>query len=201
MLNVAVLLSGRGSNFIAIHEAILRKEIKNARIACVISNKSDAAGLEYAKQAGLDAIVLPPKNYANRLDYDKAILDILKEKEVGLICLAGYMRIVTESLVDAYFGRMMNIHPSLLPAFPGISAQQQALDYGVRYAGCTVHFVDGGMDSGPIILQAIVDVLADDTEESLAIRILREEHKIYPKAVDLFAEGKLAIKGRKVVIK
>lgn len=197
MINIAVLLSGRGSNFTSIHRAILNGLV-DGRIVCVISNKADAGGLEYAKRQGIHAVFIDPENKAN---YNSTLEKELEQSGADLVCLAGYMKIVPKSLVDKYYGRMMNVHPSLLPAFPGLDAQKQALDYGVRLAGCTVHFVDSGMDTGPVILQTAVPVYAGDTVQSLSDRILVEEHKIYPKAVALFADGKLSLSGRQVSFK
>lgn len=196
---IAVFLSGRGSNFRAIHDAILEGKI-NAAIALVFSNREEAPGLTIARQRGLETFVLNPKLFPNKEEFDREIMKELLKREVDLICLAGYMRILTPVLCQAFRHRIMNIHPALLPSFPGLHAQKQALDWGVRYSGATVHFVSEEVDMGPIILQAVVPVLQDDTEENLAERILREEHRIYPEAVRLFFEGKLEIRGRRVYI-
>lgn len=196
---IAVFLSGRGSNFRAIHDAILEGKV-NAAIVLVFSNREEAPGLAIARQRGLETFVLNPKLFPNKEEFDREIMKELLKREVDLICLAGYMRILTPVLCRAFRYRIMNIHPALLPSFPGLHAQKQALDWGVRYSGATVHFVSEEVDMGPIILQAVVPVLQDDTEESLAERILREEHRIYPEAVRLFFEGKLEIRGRRVYI-
>jgi len=196
---VAVFLSGRGSNFRAIHDAILAGKI-NADIVLVFSNRQEAPGLAIARERGLETLFLNPKLYPTREDYDREILRELLKREVDLVCLAGYMRILTPVLCQAYRHRIMNIHPALLPSFPGLNAQRQALEWGVKYSGATVHFVSEEVDMGPIILQAVVPVFQDDTEESLAERILKEEHRIYPEAVRLFFEGKLEVRGRRVFI-
>lgn len=196
---VAVFLSGRGSNFRAIHDAILAGKI-NADIVLVFSNRPEAPGLAIARERGLETLVLNPKLYPTREEYDREILRELLKREVDLICLAGYMRILTPLLCRAFRHRIMNIHPALLPSFPGLNAQRQALEWGVKYSGATVHFVSEEVDMGPIILQAVVPVLQDDTEDSLAERILKEEHRIYPEAVRLFFEGKLEVRGRRVFI-
>jgi phosphoribosylglycinamide formyltransferase 1 len=196
---IAVLISGRGSNFRAIHDAIRDGRI-GAEIALVLSNKKDAPGLVSAEERGLDGLFLDPKNFASREDYDREVVRRLDEKNVDLVCLAGYMRILTPILCRSYVNRIMNIHPALLPAFPGLNVQQKAIDWGVRFSGCTVHFVAEEVDMGPIILQSAVPVLQNDTEESLAARILVEEHKLFPEAVRLFFEGRIEVRGRKVYI-
>ncbi len=198
-MKIAVLLSGRGSNFIAIHEAISSGLIKDTSIVAVISNKEDAPGLSYAKKAGLNALFVDPKQATGREAYDQIISGLLEPLGVDLICLAGYMRIMSDPFVQRYYGRMINIHPSLLPSFPGLHAQKQALDYGVKVSGCTVHFVDGGMDSGPVIAQTAVPVYDNDTEDKLSARILIEEHKLYPYVISLFAAGKVSLRGRSVI--
>jgi phosphoribosylglycinamide formyltransferase-1 len=206
MTNIAILLSGRGSNFIAIKEAIDSGVITTAQISCVIGNKFVAQGLSTAQNFGINTFFIDPATHKddngklNRKAYDTDILKILKSRNVDLICLAGYMMVVSDVLVDEYYGRMINIHPSLLPAFPGLNAQKQALDYGVRVSGCTVHFVDKGVDTGPIIMQATVPVYGDDNEYTLSQRILKEEHCIYTKAVALYTGGYLKIDGRIVKI-
>lgn len=200
MKKIAVLLSGRGSNFKAIYSAIENGEIKNAEIALVISDKKDAKGLVFAVEKNLNAVFVDPKNFNDRLSYDLYLVDILKKNSIDLVCLAGFMRIITPEFVDAFKNRIINIHPSLLPSFPGLHAQKQALEYGVKVTGCTVHFVDAKVDNGPIILQEAVPVKEGDTEDSLSERILKCEHKIYPEAVKLFIEGKIVIEGRKVRI-
>ena len=196
---VAVLLSGRGSNFRAIHDAIREGRI-NAELALVVSNRAEAPGLQTARERGLEALFLDPKAYPSKEAYDEAIVAELRKREIDLVCLAGYMKIVTSLFCQAFRHRIMNIHPALLPSFPGLHAQKQAVDYGVRYSGATVHFVSEEVDAGPIILQAVVPVYQDDTEETLANRILIFEHEIYPEAVRLYFEGKLEVKGRKVYI-
>lgn len=196
---VAVLLSGRGSNFTAIHDAMIQKKI-NADIVLVFSNKADAPGLQTAKERGLETLYLDPKAFSSRDDYDAAIIDELRKRDVDLVCLAGYMKIITPLFCRSFRNQIMNIHPALLPSFPGLHAQKQAVDWGVRYSGATVHFVWEEVDMGPIILQAAVPVLQDDTEETLADRILEQEHTIYPEAVRLYFEGKIEIRGRKVYI-
>ncbi len=197
---IAVFLSGRGSNFKAIHDAILSGRI-NGDIVLVFSNKKDALGLGIAQERNLETLYLNPKEFDSREAYDQAIIDAAKQKDVELICLAGYMKILTPLFCNAFKNRVMNIHPALLPSFPGLHVQQKAIDWGVRYSGATVHFVTADVDMGPIILQAVVPVLQDDTEETLSERILKEEHKIYPEAVQLYFEGRLEVKGRRVTIK
>lgn len=199
MKKIAVLLSGRGSNFISIKKKIDEGLIKG-EIVAVISNKADAKGLETAREAGLDAVWLNPKDFDGREAYDAEIVRILKSKGTDLVCLAGFMRIITPVFCEAFRNRILNIHPSLLPSFKGLDAQKQAFDYGVKFAGCTVHFVDEEMDNGAIILQAVVPVLDTDDDRDLSERILKEEHRIYPEAVRLFCEDKLRVEGRKVFI-
>ncbi len=196
---IAVLLSGRGSNFEALREAADGGRI-NATIALVLSNKADAPGLLKAGAAGLETLFLDPKASPTREAYDEAIVRELDARGIDLVCLAGYMKVLTPGLCDAYKHRIMNIHPALLPSFPGLHVQQKAIDWGVRFSGCTVHFVAAEVDMGPIVLQAVVPVLQDDTAETLAARILVEEHRIYPEAVRLFFEGRLEIRGRRVFI-
>ncbi|HEY5932850.1 MAG TPA: phosphoribosylglycinamide formyltransferase [Nitrospira sp.] len=202
-LRVAVLASGRGSNLQSVINAIEAGQVQ-AQIVAVISNKKDAVALERARKHGLTDIFVDPKPFAGRTDsreaYDGSLLEILQQHEVELVLLAGYMKIVTAVLVNPYANRMMNIHPSLLPSFPGLDVQKKAIDWGCKLAGCTVHFVTEGVDEGPIIIQAAVPVLDDDTPETLAARILVQEHKIYPRAVQLFAEGRLRVDGRRVLI-
>lgn len=197
---IAVFLSGRGSNFRAIHDAILAGKI-NADIVLVFSNVDNAPGLQSARERLLETLYLNPKLYPNREEYDKEILKEVRKREVDLICLAGYMRILTPLFCREFKHRIMNIHPALLPSFPGLHVQKKALEWGVRFSGATVHFVSEEVDMGPIILQAVVPVLQDDTEESLSDRILKEEHKIYPEAVRLFFEGRLEVRGRRVFIR
>lgn len=202
-LRVAVLASGRGSNLQAIIDAIETGQVQ-AKIVAVISNKKEAVALERARKHGLTEVFVDPKPFAGRPDsrdaYDRELLEILKKHDVELVLLAGYMKIVTGVLVNAYANRMMNIHPSLLPSFPGLDVQKKAIEWGCKLAGCTVHFVTEGVDEGPIILQAAVPILDDDSPDSLAARILVQEHKLYPRAVQLFAEGRLRVDGRRVLI-
>lgn len=202
-LRVAVLASGRGSNLQAVIDAIEAGQVQ-ATIVAVISNKKDAIALERARKHGLPDLFVDPKPFAGRPDgreaYDHALLDILTKHDVELVLLAGYMKIVTAVLVNAYANRMMNIHPSLLPSFPGLEVQKKAIEWGCKLAGCTVHFVTEGVDEGPIILQAAVPIFDQDTSDTLAARILEQEHKIYPRAVQLFAEGRLRVEGRRVLI-
>ena len=196
---VAVLLSGRGSNFEAIYQHSL-KEDANFEVAAVISDKREARGLERARQLGLKAYHVSPRELKPKEVYENKILEILETREIELVCLAGYMRIVGGVLLSGYEGRIMNIHPALLPAFPGLYAQKQALDYGVKISGCTVHFVDAGVDTGPIILQKAVQVKENDSEAALAQRILAEEHRLYSRAISLFFANRLKFQGRRVII-
>ena len=196
---IAVLLSGRGSNFLAIHDAVKKGDI-NADISLVFSNKKEAQGLLHAQKLSLETLYLNPKEFESKEDYDEEIHKEVKKRDIDLICLAGYMKILTPGLCNKFENRIMNIHPALLPSFPGLHVQKKAIDWGVRYSGATVHFVTASVDMGPIILQAVVPVLQDDTEESLSNRILKQEHKIYPESVKLYFEGKLLVKGRKVHI-
>ena len=204
LLKLGILISGRGSNMESILKAIKKKSIP-IEPAVVISNKPDAKGLEIAKKLGVKTDVVQSKGFeGTRWEYDKKIIATLRKHGItqsnGLVCLAGFMRIISPEFVKKFKNRIINIHPALLPAFPGLDSQRQALEYGAKFSGCTVHFVDAGMDTGPIIIQSVVKVREDDTEESLAKRILREEHKIYPEAVGLFANNKITVKGRKTVI-
>lgn len=196
-VKIAVLVSGRGSNLQALIDSIEKGHIKNAAVSVVISNKADAYALERARNYGIAGVFLDPKGL-DKAEYDRKILNVLKEYDIDLLLLAGYFRLLGDEIIEAYRNRILNIHPSLLPAFKGLHAQRQAFEYGVKVAGCTVHFVDEGLDSGPIILQSCVPVLSDDTEETLTARILEQEHIIYPEAVRLFVEGKLKIEGRNV---
>ena len=202
-LRVAILASGRGSNLQAVIDAIEAGHVQ-AQIVAVVSNKKDAVALERARKHGIKDLFVDPKPFVGRPDsreaYDRALLEILQQQEVELVLLAGYMKIVTAVLVNAYANRMMNIHPSLLPSFPGLDVQKKAIDWGCKLAGCTVHFVTEGVDEGPIIIQAAVPILDGDTPDTLAARILVQEHKIYPRAVQLFAEGRLRVDGRRVFI-
>ena len=200
-LRVGVLASGRGSNLQALLDASARPGYP-AEVVLVISDRERAAGLDRARAAGVEALFVNPKDFGDREAFDLALVREFTARGVGLVCNAGYMRILSVAYVRAFAGRAMNIHPSLLPAFPGLHAQRQALEHGVKVAGVTVHFVDEGpVDTGPIILQASVPVQADDTEESLSARILAEEHRLYPEAVRLFAEGRLEVVGRRVIIR
>lgn len=196
--NLGVLISGRGSNLQAMIDAV-RDDRLDARIALVISNKADAYGLERARAAGIETLVLSHKAYASREAFDAAMIDALRAREVDLVCLAGFMRLLSASFVDAFPNRILNIHPALLPAFPGLDAQRQALEHGVRLAGPTVHFVDAHLDSGPIVMQAAVPVRDDDTVETLSERILVEEHRIYPEAIQRVLDGGWRIDGRRVI--
>lgn len=198
MIRLGILLSGRGSNFAAIAARIESGDLQ-ARIEVVISNRPEAAGLEIARQRGIPAISIPSRGL-DRETYDQTLLAELVKWDVELVCLAGYMRLLSASFIRAYPMRILNIHPSLLPAFPGLDAQHQAVAHGVKYSGCTVHFVDENLDSGPIVRQAVVPVLDDDTAETLAARILAAEHRIYSEAIALVASGNYRIEGRRVVI-
>jgi phosphoribosylglycinamide formyltransferase-1 len=199
-LAVGVRASGRGSNLQALLEACAAPRFP-ARIAVVVSDREQALALERAEAAGVPAVWVSPKDFGDRAAWEAAVIAELRARDVGLVCLAGFMRLLSPAFVRAFHGRILNIHPSLLPAFPGLHAQRQALDHGVRVAGATVHFVDEGLDSGPIVLQAAVAVEPGDTEDTLAARILTEEHRLYPAAVRLFAEGRLEIAGRRVIVK
>jgi len=194
---LAVLVSGRGSNLQSIIDAIDRGAL-DATISVVISNRADAAGLLRAREAGIEAIWLNPRDYPDRDAYDRAIVEHLKARDVGLVCLAGFMRLVGSPLLEAFQDRVLNIHPSLLPAFPGLDAQRQALEHGVRVSGATVHLVTADLDGGPIVLQSAVRVLDDDTVDTLSERILVEEHKIYPEAIRLVLDGGWHLKGRRL---
>jgi len=195
---IGVLLSGRGSNFVALADSVQAGRIPDAEISMVISNREDAPGLVRAAERGIPARVIPSKGI-EREAYDRLVVAALQEARADLVCLAGFMRLLSPHFVAAFRGRILNIHPSLLPAFPGLEAQRQALDYGVKFSGCTVHFVDENLDAGPIVVQAIVPVQPGDTEETLAARILIEEHRIYTEAVRLVLSGKFRIEGRRVL--
>ena len=197
---ISVLVSGRGTNLQAVIDAIESGEIINAEIACVISDKADAFALERAKKHHIEGIFVDPAAFASRQEFDDKVLEILQNKETDLVLLAGYLRIISGSLISAYKNKMINIHPSLLPSFKGLHAQQQAIDYGVKYSGCTVHFVEPELDSGPIILQKVVPVLENDTAQTLANRILIEENKAYRDVVKWFVENKIEVCGRQVII-
>ena len=202
MQKLGILISGRGSNM----EAIL-KTIKNKKIpikpAVVISNSSNARGLKIAKKFGVKTEIIVSKEFnGSRWDYDKKIITVLQKYGVtpknGIVCLAGFMRIISPQFIRKYKNKILNMHPALLPAFPGLDAQKQAIEYGVKYSGCTVHFVDDGVDTGPIIIQSVVKINKNDTEETLAKKILKQEHKIYPEAVRLLAEKKIRVYGRRI---
>jgi len=195
---IGVLLSGRGSNFEALADSIASGRIPNAEIAVVISNREGAPGLERAKSRDIATRAIPSKGL-ERETYDRQVVAVLNEHKVDLVCLAGYMRLLSPYFVSAFPNRILNIHPSLLPSFPGLESQRQALEYGVKFAGCTVHFVDENLDAGPIVLQSVVSVKDDDTEDTLSARILQEEHKIYSEAVRIVLEGRYKIKGRRVI--
>ena len=199
-ITIGVLASGRGSNFQAIIDAIEAGRL-GARVGLLVSDRADSQALSRARRHEIKAVFLDPRAYGSREMFDQALVEILNAHQVELVCLAGFMRILTRTIIDAFPNRIMNIHPSLLPMFPGLHAQRQALEHGVKVSGATVHFVDAGVDSGPIILQASVPVSDDDSEETLSARILMEEHKIYPRAIQLFAEGRLTVVGRCVYIK
>jgi phosphoribosylglycinamide formyltransferase-1 len=196
---IGVLLSGRGSNFEALAESVAAGRIPNAEIALVVSNRENAPGIERARARGIEARVIPSKGL-EREAYDKLVAAALKERKVDLVCLAGYMRLLSPYFVAAFPNRILNIHPSLLPAFPGLEAQRQALEHGAKFSGCTVHFVDEHLDAGPIVLQAAVPIEDSDTVEKLSERILREEHRIYSEAVRIVIEGRYRIENRRVLV-
>lgn len=196
-LRLGVLASGRGSNLQAIIEAGKAGTV-DALVVIVVSDVANARALELARRYGIEAVFADPRLHATNEEFDAAVIDLLRKHEVELVCLAGYMRLLSSSFIEAYAHRIMNIHPALLPAFPGLHAQRKTVQYGSKFSGCTVHFVDEGIDTGPIIIQAVVPVLDDDTEETLSARILVSEHQIYPQAIQLFAEGRLEIRGRRV---
>jgi phosphoribosylglycinamide formyltransferase-1 len=200
LLKLGILISGNGSNLQSIIDNIEKGSLK-AIIKIVISNNPEAYGITRAKKHGIPVVVLKNGDFKNKEEFNLELIRILKNNYVDLVILAGFMRIITPTLLKAFPHKIMNIHPALLPSFPGIHGQKQALEYGVKLSGCTVHFVDEGVDTGPIIIQSAVQVFDDDTEETLAARILEEEHRIYPQAIQFFAEGKIEIKGRKVRIK
>ncbi len=194
---IGVLISGRGSNLQALIDAGTRGEL-GGEVAVVVSNVADAPGLERARRAAVPAVVLDHRG-RKREDYDAEVVSILQEHGVELVCLAGFMRLLSPTFVQAFPGRILNIHPALLPAFPGLQAQRQAFEYGVKVSGATVHLVDEGLDSGPIVAQEAVPVRSDDTAESLAVRILEVEHRLYPRAVRLLLEGRSRVEGRRVI--
>lgn len=199
MKHIGILLSGRGSNFVAIADSIDAGRIPNARIAVVISNRPEAPGIEIARQRGLNAVVIPSKGRV-REEHDAEVVRVLKENRVDLVCLAGYMRLLSTGFIQAFPQQILNIHPSLLPAFPGLDAQRQAFDYGVKVSGCTVHFVDEHLDHGPIIAQKAVPVLDTDDDHALAARILEQEHRAYSEAIRIVLEGNYEIRNRRVVL-
>jgi phosphoribosylglycinamide formyltransferase-1 len=196
-MRLGILLSGRGSNFLAIADAVNGGKL-DAEIAVVISNRPEAPGIEAARSGGLHAVVLPSRGLDREI-YDRQLIAELEKSRVDLVCLAGYMRLLSGHFIRSFPMRILNIHPSLLPAFPGLDAQHQALDHGVKFSGCTVHFVDEGLDSGPIIKQAVVPVQDDDTAETLSERILKEEHRIYSEAIALVCAGRYRVEGRRVM--
>jgi phosphoribosylglycinamide formyltransferase 1 len=198
MKNLGILLSGRGSNFVAIADSVAAGRIPDARISVAISNKAGAPGIEIARQRGLTALVIPSQGQP-REEHDRRVVSALKEHKVDLVCLAGYMRLLSPWFVQQFPQRILNIHPSLLPAFPGLEAQQQAFAYGVKVSGCTVHFVDEELDHGAIVVQRATPVLDSDDEHSLAARILEQEHIAYTEAIKIVLEGKFAIVGRRLV--
>jgi phosphoribosylglycinamide formyltransferase-1 len=198
MSDIGVLISGRGSNLQALMDAIAERRL-NARIAVVISNKPGAGGIDHARAAGIDALVMDHRGYPSRDAYDAALAEVLQSRNVSLVCLAGFMRLIGSTLLDAFPQRILNIHPSLLPAFPGVDAQRQALEHGVKVSGATVHLVTNELDGGPIVMQAPVPVRDDDTVDSLSARILIEEHRIYPAAVRLVLQGGWTVQGRRFV--
>ena len=196
---LGVLVSGRGTNLQSILDAIGKGEVP-AEVGVIISNKETAPALERGRQHGVESIFLNPKDFASREAYDRELVALLNARDIDLVCLAGYMKILTAGFIRAFAGKIINIHPSLLPAFPGLDVQQKALDHGVKFAGCTVHFVEEEVDTGPIVLQAVVPVQDGDTTETLSARILEQEHQIYPRAIQLIAENRLRIQGRRVLI-
>jgi phosphoribosylglycinamide formyltransferase 1 len=195
---IGVLLSGRGSNFVALAESVSAGRIRNAEVAIVVSNREGAPGIDKAKDRGMATQVIPSKGL-EREAYDRQVVAVLQDCKVDLVCLAGYMRLLSPYFVASFPNRILNIHPSLLPSFPGLESQRQALEYGVRFAGCTVHFVDENLDAGPIVLQAAIPVFDEDTEASLSTRILAEEHRIYTEAVKIVLDGQYKVVGRRVV--
>lgn len=199
MLKLAVFASGRGSNFQSIIDSIKSGAIP-AEVKLLISDNQEAGALKRAEHEDVENLYLDPAHFETKADYEKELIGLLENAEVELVVLAGYMRILSPLFVKKFKNKIINIHPSLLPAFKGLDAQKKAVDYGVKYSGCTVHFVDQGMDTGPIIKQAVVEVKEDDSADDLAARILKEEHKIYPEAVKLIADGRIKIEGRKVKI-
>jgi len=200
MLTIGVLASGRGSNFQSIIDSINSGFLK-AGIKVLITDNPEAYAIERSKKHNIEAIIIKPKEFPDSDSYYSHIAETLKKKDVDLVVLAGFMRVIGKPLIKRFHNKIMNIHPALLPSFPGLHGQRQALDYGVKMSGCTVHFVDEGVDTGPIIIQAAVPAYGDDIEESLSDRILKQEHRIFPLAIKLFSEGRIAVSGRKVIIK
>jgi phosphoribosylglycinamide formyltransferase 1 len=198
-LPIGVLISGGGTNLQSIIDAIEAKKL-DAKIEIVLSNRADAYGLVRATNHGVATAVLDHKNFPSREAYDQEVVDLLRVRNVELVILAGFMRLLSPVFTKAYANRIMNIHPALLPSFPGLHVQKKAVEHGVRFSGCTVHFVNDECDEGPIIIQAVVPVFPDDTEETLAARILKQEHRIYPRAIQLYSEGRLRVEGRKVLV-
>ncbi|PLY03446.1 MAG: phosphoribosylglycinamide formyltransferase [Desulfuromonas sp.] len=196
-LKLGVLASGSGTNLQSIIDACAAGNI-DAEVTLVISNNPDAGALQRARDAGLTYTCINHRDFSSREQFDRTVVGALQDAGVELVCLAGFMRLITEDFLAAFPGRVINIHPALLPAFPGLDVQRKAIDYGARFSGCTVHFVDTGVDTGPVIIQAVVPILDDDTPDTLAARILRQEHQVYPRAIQLFAEGRLHIEGRRV---
>lgn len=199
MLTLGVLASGRGSNFQSIIDSI-ESGVLNAKAAVLITDNPEAYAIERANKHNIESLVIKPRNFSDRDSYYSHIADELKKRGVELVILAGFMRVVGKALIDQYRNKIMNIHPALLPSFPGLHGQKQAADYSIKISGCTVHFVDEGMDTGPIIIQAAVPAYHDDTEDSLGERILKQEHRIFPYAIKLYSEGRISVEGRKVII-
>lgn len=200
MVRLGILISGRGSNMVALAEAVRDGRIPNAEVGVVVSDHLNAAGVARAQELGLRTKVVE-RGGRQREDHDSEVVSVLRDHDVGLVCLAGYMRVLSGNFLESFQHRILNIHPSLLPAFPGLNAQLQAIEHGVKWSGCTVHFVDETLDGGPIVAQTVVPVLADDTEETLSARILEQEHELYPEAVALIASGSYEIAGRRVLRK
>lgn len=201
MTRICVLASGGGTNFQSIIDASLSGLLNDARIALLFTDKEGAGAVARAKKNSIPVIVQTKEGFKDREEYDASLVKILKEHSIDLVVLAGFMRLLSPTLIRAFPEKILNIHPALLPAFPGLNVQKKALEYGARFSGCTVHFVDEGVDTGPIVIQAIVPVLQNDSPETLGKRILAEEHRIYPEAIRLYSEGKLKIEGRRVIIK
>ncbi len=199
MLKLGIMASGRGSNFQSIIDSIKTGYLK-AQVKLLITDNPSAHAIKRAQENGIEHLVMKPSDYTSKDEYCRKVAEEFKSRDVELVILAGFMRVVGKPLIEAYPMRIMNIHPAILPSFPGLHGQKQAVDYGVKVSGCTVHFVDEGVDTGPIIIQAVVPVYHDDTEDSLSERILRQEHRIFPYAIKLFSEGRLRVEGRKVVV-